>query len=172
MAGRFNILSRRGEMNEQAKKTALLMIPYGLQVLGARDGEKLTLATINWTTQCSFKPPLVAVGLKGDSGAHAMVKSRKTFSLSFLGTGQKDLAFAYFRHVEPQGGKMGGFAYETGPATGCPIVSDAPAWVECRVVGFHEYGDHSVVVGEVVEAGLRRDSDPLTLKEIGAKYGG
>jgi flavin reductase (DIM6/NTAB) family NADH-FMN oxidoreductase RutF len=101
-----------------------------------------------------------------------MVKNRKVFSLSFLGTGQKDMAFAYFKHVEPAGGKMGGHAYETGPVTGCPIVSDAPAWVECRVIGFHEYGDHSVVVGEVMEAGLKRESESLTLKEIGAKYGG
>lgn len=67
---------------------------------------------------------------------------------------------------------MGGFAYESGSTTGCPIVGDALAWVECRVIGFHEYGDHSVVVGEVVEAGLKRESEPLTLKEIGAKYGG
>ncbi len=159
-------------MNEQAKKTALLMIPYGLQVLGAKEGDKMTLATVNWTTQCSFKPPQVVVGVKGDASAHAMVKNSKVFTMSFLGTGQKGQAFAFFKHVEPEGGKMGGFAYETGPNTGCPIVSDAPAWVECKVIGFHEYGDHTVVVGEVIEAGLKQETEPLTLKEIGAKYGG
>lgn len=159
-------------MNEQAKKTALLMLPYGLQVLGARNGEAVTLATVNWTTQASFKPPLVVVGLKEGSGAHAMVKASRTFALSFLGTGQKAHAFAFFKHVEPQGATMGGFAFERGPHTGCPVVSDAPAWVECRVVGFHEHGDHSVVVGEVVEAGVKQETTALTLEEIGAKYGG
>jgi flavin reductase (DIM6/NTAB) family NADH-FMN oxidoreductase RutF len=44
--------------------------------------------------------------------------------------------------------------------------------VECKVIGFHEYGDHTVVVGEVTEAGLKQEAEPLTLKEIGAKYGG
>jgi flavin reductase (DIM6/NTAB) family NADH-FMN oxidoreductase RutF len=159
-------------MDEQAKKTALLMIPYGLQVLGAKDGDKMTLATVNWTTQCSFKPPLVVVGLKGDASAHAMVKNSKAFSMSFLGTGQKGHAFAFFKHVEPEDGKMGGFDFETAPVTGCPILKDAPAWVECKVIGFHEYGDHTVVVGEVVEAGCKQEVEPLTLKEIGAKYGG
>jgi flavin reductase (DIM6/NTAB) family NADH-FMN oxidoreductase RutF len=101
-----------------------------------------------------------------------MVKNSKAFTLSFLGTGQKGQAFAFFKHVEPEGGKMGGFAYETGPNTGSPILSDAPAWVECKVIGFHEHGDHTVVVGEVIEAGLKQETDPLTLKEIGAKYGG
>ena len=159
-------------MNEEAKKQALLMIPYGLQVLGARDGDRLTLTTVNWTTQASFKPPLLAVGVKGGSSAHAMVRSSRVFSMSFLGAGQKQMAFAYFKHVEPQGDKMAGFVYEAAPGTGCPVLSDAPAWVECKVVGFHEYGDHTVVVGEVIEAALKRESEPLTLKEIGAKYGG
>lgn len=171
-------------MNEQAKKSALLMIPYGLQVLGAKDGDQMTLATVNWTTQASFKPPLVVVGVKGDSSAHGMVKNSKQFTMSFLGAGQKGQAFAFFKHVEPEGGKMGGFAYTTGPNTGCPIISDAPAWVECKVVGFYEHGDHTVVVGEVIEGGLRddvqktvaenpkADIEALTLKDIGAKYGG
>jgi flavin reductase (DIM6/NTAB) family NADH-FMN oxidoreductase RutF len=159
-------------MDEAAKKTALRMIPYGLQVLGAKEGDKITLATVNWTTQVSFKPPLVVVGVKGDSGAHGMVKNGKVFTISFLGTGQKDHAFAFFKHVEPEGGKLAGYAYETGANTGCPILSDAPAWVECKVVGFHEYGDHTVVVGEVVEAGLKQQSDALTLKELNLNYGG
>ncbi len=30
----------------------------------------------------------------------------------------------------------------------------------------------TVVVGEVIEAGLKNEAEPLTLKEIGAKYGG
>jgi hypothetical protein len=98
-------------MDEAARKTALRMIPYGLQVLGAKEGDKITLATVNWTTQVSFKPPLVVVGVKGDSGAHGMVKNGKVFTLSFLGTGQKDQAFAFFKHVEPEGGKLGVYAY-------------------------------------------------------------
>lgn len=157
-------------MDEQARKAALLMIPYGLQVLGTREGEKMIMATVHWITQCSFKPPLVVVGVRRTSTAHALVKNSRVFSLSFLGTGQKDIAFTYFKHAEPEGGKMGSFAYETTPVTGCPIVSDAPAWVECKVIGFHEYGDHSVVVGEIVEAGRKRESEPLTLKEVGATY--
>ena len=58
-------------MNEDAKKTALRMIPYGMFVLTSqsRDGKDVSAATVNWLTQPSFSPPLVAVGVKGDSGA-------------------------------------------------------------------------------------------------------
>ena len=46
-------------MDEQAKKTSLRMIPYGLYVLTAeaKDGS-VAAATVNWVTQASFQPPL------------------------------------------------------------------------------------------------------------------
>ena len=79
-------------MDEKAKKQALLMIPYGLFVLGAAHGGKATAATVNWVTQASFNPPLVVVGIKKDSGSHAMVKDSKKFTLSMLAAGQKAIA--------------------------------------------------------------------------------
>ena len=93
-------------MDEKAKKQALLMIPYGLFVLGAAHGGKATAATVNWVTQASFNPPLVVVGIKKDSGSHAMVKDSKKFALSMLAAGQKPIAGAFFRHVEPKDGKL------------------------------------------------------------------
>lgn len=158
-------------MDENAKKRALLMIPYGLFVLGAKHGGTETVSTINWVTQSSFNPPLVTVGIKKDSSTHSMVKDSGKFSLSVLGTGQKAIAAAFFRHVEPQEGKFGNYAYESGE-TGLPIISDAPAAVECEVVGFYELGDHSVVVGKVVAARFKQETDVLTLKETGWNYGG
>src|ERR1700690_1770322 len=92
----------RKPMDENAKKKALLMIPYGLFVLGARHGDKQTVATVNWLTQASFKPPLVVVGIKGDSTAHALVKESGIFTLSMLGAGQKSIGTAFFKHVEPK----------------------------------------------------------------------
>lgn len=158
-------------MDENAKKTALLMIPYGLYVLGTKAGDQVTAATVNWVTQASFKPPLVVIGVKSDSTAFNLIKQGRVFALSFLGTGQGNLAFAFFRHVEAKDNKFGDIPFETAE-TGCPIISDAPAWVEGRVVEIVEYGDHAVVVGEVTNAGLKREEKALTLAEMGLKYGG
>ena len=162
---------REKTMDENAKKKALLMIPYGLFVLGARNGDKQTVATVNWLTQASFKPPLVVVGIKADSTAHALVKESGVFTLSMLAAGQKSIGTAFFKHVEPKDGKFGNYAFEAGK-NGAPIISEAPAVVECKVVGFHELGDHSVVIGEVTEGHLKREAEPLTLKECGFNYGG
>ncbi len=158
-------------MDDQAKKTALRMIPYGLQVLGVSDGTQLDVASINWTTQVSFQPPLVVIGVKKDSKPFGILKAGGKFALSFLESGQRDLAFAFFKSVEPADGKFGSYAYETAQ-TGCPIISDAASWIEAEVVSIDETGDHAAVIGRVVNAGVKREAKPLTLAEMGVNYGG
>lgn len=158
-------------MDEAAKKTALRMIPYGLFVIGAGKGDKATASTVNWVTQASFQPPLVAVGVKADSGTLDLIKEHRVFSVNVLGTGQKDMAFAFFKHVAPEGKKLGGYDFET-KTTGTPVFKDTPAWWECELVSIVDEGDHSIVIGKVVEAGVNREMDALTLKEVGVNYGG
>jgi len=159
------------EQAEAAKKSTLLMIPYGLYVLGVKDGETLNAGTVNWVTQTSFKPPLIAMGVKKDSHLYGQLKSAGTFALSFLESGQKDLAFAYFRPAHVEGDMISGHRFET-HETGAPIIASAPAWVEGRVVGEIDTGDHSCVVAEVTNAGSKRESKLLTLEECNVKYGG
>lgn len=159
------------EQAEAAKKTTLLMIPYGLYILGTKDGDEINAGTVNWVTQTSFKPPLVAMGVKKDSRLYSMVKSSGVFSLSFLESGQKDLAFAFFRPATVEGNQISGKTYETFE-TGAPVIADAPAWVEGRILGEIDSGDHSCMVGEVTNSGVKRESKVLTLEECGVKYGG
>jgi flavin reductase (DIM6/NTAB) family NADH-FMN oxidoreductase RutF len=159
------------ERAEAAKKTALLMIPYGLYVLSTKAGDEVNAGTINWVTQCSFKPPLVAMGVKQDSRLYAMLKDSGVFALSFLASGQRDVAFAFFRPAKVEGNTISGQPFET-HETGAPIISSAAAWVEGRVVGELAVGDHSCVVGEVTNAGVIREAPILTLEECGVKYGG
>jgi flavin reductase (DIM6/NTAB) family NADH-FMN oxidoreductase RutF len=167
-------------MDAEAKKTALRMIPYGLYVLTAegKDG-KVAASTVNWVTQTAFQPPLLVVGVKADSGAHAIIKESKIFALNILGKDQKGQAFTFFKPLEREGNTIGGEPFRKG-SLGAPILEKAPAYVECSLVNTVEMGDHSIFVGEVVEAGLakapegRADDATLWLKDLGANifYGG
>ena len=70
-------------MDANTKKTTLRMIPYGLYVLTAAHADgRVAAATINWVTQASFEPPLIAIGVKADSGAHSLIKDTKAFALN------------------------------------------------------------------------------------------
>jgi flavin reductase (DIM6/NTAB) family NADH-FMN oxidoreductase RutF len=167
-------------MDANQKKTALRMIPYGLYVLTAqgKDGSR-TAATVNWVTQASFEPPLVVVGVKADSHAKAVIGSSGSFALNFLGKGQQGIAYNFFKSVESDDKQIGGHPYRPG-TTGSPILEATPAFVECRVLETIERGDHAIVVGEVVEAGVakepegRPDDAVLWMKDLGERvfYGG
>ncbi|HEY6365200.1 MAG TPA: flavin reductase family protein [Candidatus Binatia bacterium] len=167
-------------MDAEAKKTALRMIPYGLYILTAegKDG-KVAAATVNWVTQTAFQPPLVVVGVKADSGAHSIIKDSRAFALNILGKDQKGQAFTFFKSLEREGNSIGGEPFHKG-SLGAPILENAPAFVECKLVDTMEKGDHSIFVGEVQDAGVkaqpggRPDDATLTLKDLGDKvfYGG
>ena len=167
-------------MNADAKKIVLRMIPYGIYVLTADDGQgNIAAATVNWVTQSAFGPPLVVVAVKADSGTYKTVKTAQTFALNMLGKEHKSLAFTFFRPVDVTDGKLSGQAYRKG-ATGAPILVDAPGAVECRVTSVIEQGDHHIIVGEVLEAHLNRppagrpDAAILEMKDLGDNvfYGG
>jgi len=167
-------------MDEAAKKTALRMIPYGLYVLTSSNSEgAVAAATVNWVTQTAFKPPLVVVGVKADSGAHGIIKQSGHFALNVLGKSQSGLAFAFFKPAERDGNTVNGEPFHTG-VTGSPLLGSAAAHIECRLTQTIENGDHSVFIGEVVGAAVkdapagRPDDVTLTLKDLGEKvfYGG
>lgn len=167
-------------MDEAAKKTTLRMIPYGIYVLTADGGDgNIAAATVNWVTQTSFSPPLVAVAIKADSGAYAVVKKTGAFALNMLGKGQQGPAFTFFKPAKVDGATISGEPFHLGN-NGAPILDNAPASVECKVVEIVEQGDHHIVVAEVTDANVakepegRADEAILEMKELGEKvfYGG
>jgi flavin reductase (DIM6/NTAB) family NADH-FMN oxidoreductase RutF len=159
-------------MDEAAKKTALRMIPYGLFVLTAKNGDDVASATVNWVTQSSFKPPLVAVGIKADTHPYETVKAAGNFAINVLDASQKDVAQAFFMTVNPEGNQLGPVTFREG-ATGAPILNETPAYWECRLVEIVEQGDHHLFIGEVVEAGVKEGAQPtLLMRDTGWNYGG
>ena len=158
-------------MDLEAKRQALRSIVHGVYVIGVRDGEKLNAFTATWVTQVSFEPPLVAAAIRKDSVSFGMIEKSRVFVLNFLASGQKSLAQHFLKPAHLGGDKLEGISHRAG-VTGAPILADAAAYVECRVKWIHADGDHAIVVGEVVEAGVQREAEPLTLKETGWHYGG
>ncbi|MCL4324267.1 MAG: flavin reductase family protein [Candidatus Thermoplasmatota archaeon] len=158
-------------MDEALKKQALRMINYGLYVMTSTDGKDVAAGTVNWVSQCSFKPPLVMVGVKGDSHLHALVEKSRRFAVNILADGQKDLANDFFKPTQTSEGTLNGRPYVAG-STGCPLLTDTPASFECRVAEIVHQGDHSVIVGEVVDAHVRKTAEPLHMRTTGWFYGG
>ena len=159
-------------LDELAKKTLLRKIPHGLYICGVRNGEELNGFTASWVMQASFQPPLLVNCVKNDSGSHTMVKQSGVFALSFLEAGQKDMAQNFFKPQRRVGNKFEDIEFYEAPETGGPVIKDTLGYVECRVVGSVEHGDHTVFVGEVVGAAVHCEGEQLLLESTGWNYGG
>ena len=62
--------------------------PFELYVMMAEDKDvRISAGTVNWVTPASFKPTLVAVGLKADSQLHEITKTAGYFALNVSGKG-------------------------------------------------------------------------------------
>src|SRR5437763_15679051 len=114
-------------MDEQAKKTALRRIPYGLFLLTAKNGEDVASATVNWVTQTSFKPPLVVVGIKQGTHPYEVVKAAGAFAVHAFGADQKDVAQTFFGTVSPAGSKLGPLAFRAG-SPAAPVITELPPY--------------------------------------------
>jgi flavin reductase (DIM6/NTAB) family NADH-FMN oxidoreductase RutF len=158
-------------MDLQAKKVALRKIPHGVYIVGVKRDAQVNAFTGTWLTQVSFTPPLVAIGVRKDSHSFEMMTHGKVFSVNLLGKDQKSVAEHFVKASEP-GEKLKGVRYRAG-MTGAPILEDAIAYVECEVREIaNQLGDHAIVIGEVVEAGVHKDEPALTLLDTGWHYGG
>ena len=160
-------------MDPQAKKVALRAINYGLYVLTAIDGDQVGAAGVNWLTQASFEPPLIAAAVKADNDSHAIIDKTGAFAVNVLGEDQLEIGKAFFRTTKVEGDTLNGYRFEPGPETGAPLLVDLPYWFEARVTDAIRRGDHTVFVAEVVNAGVRGDTaTPLLLRSTGMNYGG
>ncbi len=157
---------------EQTRSEILKTIPYGFYITGVvgADGEANGFTTC-WVSQVSFEPQQVVVAVRRDQHTHELMEQGGVFSLNSLDTGQEELARRFTEPLEPGDGTVGGSAYTTGE-TGAPLFEEAFAHLECRVVGKMEAGDHTVYLGEVAAANLRRPADILTDLDTPMEYGG
>ncbi|MBI4772385.1 MAG: flavin reductase family protein [Chloroflexi bacterium] len=159
-------------MDEQTKKTALRMFTYGMYAVTAKHAGEVAAMTANFLTQSSFTPPMVAVAVEVDSKTHRVIEASGAFAVNVFESGQRELAGQLGRKSRKSPDKFDGVAWTPGPATGAPILEAALGWVECRVTGKVESGDHTIYVAEVVEAGVHREGAPLSMAEAGFRHSG
>ena len=159
-------------MDATAKKTVLRQFSYGLYVVTvAADGEEHGM-TANWVTQAAFEPPMVVAAVENTSKTIGMLRDSHHFAINVLRQDQRELAGKLGRSSAQVPQKLKGL--KTKPASGAntPVLSDCLGWLECRLVTTLPAGDHTLVLGEVIDAGAEREAEPLTLKESGFKYSG
>jgi flavin reductase (DIM6/NTAB) family NADH-FMN oxidoreductase RutF len=156
-------------MDKKASERALHFIPYGLYVLGSVKGQTVAAIVVNWVTQVSFNPALVAIAIEEESRMRAYIEGSQHFAINILPSDGIETARSFIRPVETIGNKINGRDFILS-RNGLPFLKDAIASIECRVVSSYKTGDHIMFIGEVTDAVTHSERDVLTLKKTGWNY--
>lgn len=124
------------------------------------DGRRHDAVTVNSLTSVSLDPPLVSLCLRRDSGFLTDLLETKKWAVSILDGGADDLARFFAKDRASRAAAVAALSASPGRHTGA-LVLDAPSWLECVLWGSFDIGDHTMVVGEVVAAGVQRRRPPL-----------
>ena len=139
----------------------------GVTVVTVHDGTHPRGMTANAVTSVSLDPVLLLVCVAKSARSHESLAVARSFAVNVLGADQRELSDYFARSSADEERPMGGWPHRPG-GTGAPILEGALAWFECRVWNWLPGGDHSIVVGEVVDLALERPAGEPLLFHAGA----
>lgn len=146
---------------------AFSQMTYGIYVLTAAHGERINGMIASWVSQASYDPPLVTAAVHPNRYSHQLIEKSGAFALHAIGRDRRDFldrfkgpdAAAKFDSIQWRPGK-----------TGSPILDNCVAWLECRVADRLSPGNHTLFVGEVVDAGAKEGMDALSTADYDGVY--
>jgi len=121
---------------------------------------------VAWHTCISRRPPLYGISLPSTRFTYRLIIDSQEFGVNFLPFEKAELIAAVGGSGGQQVDKFQKFniAREKPSKTSVPILKAAYAAYECRLIDDREYGDHNLLVGEIVAVHLLKEA--FTEEEI------
>jgi flavin reductase (DIM6/NTAB) family NADH-FMN oxidoreductase RutF len=139
-------------------RDALRHFPAGVTIVTLRAGDQVHGLTVSAFASVSPEPPLVAVIVDHRHTASPLLAQAGTsFAVNVLGEDQAELSnrFAWLKDED----RFAAGRWSTAE-TGAPVLEDALAWLDCRIVSHQPAGTHSVYIGEVLASAVPRPDQP------------
>ncbi len=128
--------------------------------------------TVAWHVSISFNPPLYGVAISSKKFTYQLITDSREFGVNFLPLARAELLASIGGSSGHEIDKFSKFniAKDKPVKTAVPILKDAYAAYECRLVDERSYGDHQLLVGEIVAVHILEESfaadGPLNLKSV------
>jgi flavin reductase (DIM6/NTAB) family NADH-FMN oxidoreductase RutF len=132
----------------------------GVTIVTSFRGDQVNGLTVAWASQVSYNPPMVMVSVGPGRFTHDMIKESGCFAVNILGESKMELAKHFGFKSGRKTDKFEGIEFER-KTTGSPIMKDAIAYLDCKVVSSHTAGDHTIFVGSIEDCEIRSDKEPL-----------
>lgn len=104
--------------------------------------------TANAFSSVSLVPPLLLICVDKKAESYPCFEESKIFTVNILSSEQESISRKF---AVSGGNKFEGISYRVG-ANGAPILDGAVAYLECKLAGTMDAGDHTVYLGEIEQA--------------------
>jgi flavin reductase (DIM6/NTAB) family NADH-FMN oxidoreductase RutF len=151
-------------------RAALGRFASGITIMSTLQDGVAHAMTASAFTSVSLDPPLVLVCVDKGVRMHDAVQDCGYWAISVLAGDQRSIADRFARSGRDLYSQFDGIGTAAGPKTGCPLITGALSWLECRTWATHDGGDHTIVVGEVLSLGLGEPADPSALIYYSSHY--
>ena len=142
-------------------KDALSSWATGVTVVAAEQDDLLYGITVTSFTSVSLDPPLVLACLKSDGLLPPMVQQAGGFTVSLLARDQEEQASHFARSGREPELRLHDGIPGMWTRAGRPVVHGSIAWLCCDLHDTVVSGDHTIFVGEVIEAVSDPTMEPL-----------
>ena len=139
----------------------------GIYILTVSHKEEINGMIISWVSCISYQPPLVMVAIHPNRYSHHLVEESGCFALHVLAQGQTDL-LENFRQSDPET-KFKSISWYEGK-TGCPVLSNCVAYMECEVKESITPGNHTLFFGEIKQAQVFSNQTPMSTLDYSGIY--
>ena len=134
--------------------------PAVATIVTAQANGKENAMAVAWHTSISFRPPLYGISISPKRFTYQLIVDSKEFGVNFLPFEQAEL-------VASTGGSSGheidkfhqfDIVRDKPVKTAVPILKTAYAAYECKLVDDKGYGDHRLLVGEIVAVHILKEA--------------
>jgi len=146
---------------------ALGRMTYGIYVLTSSYKDEINGMIASWVSQVSYDPLLIMVAVHPNRYSHSLVAKSGCFALHVLAADQSQL-LSRFKGPDPKA-KFSSIQWQRG-RTGCPVLKECSAYFECRVAAEYTPGNHTLFIGQVLEARMLTDGKALTSLDYDGVY--
>jgi flavin reductase (DIM6/NTAB) family NADH-FMN oxidoreductase RutF len=117
--------------------------------------------TVSSLASVSLDPVLLLFSCERDASLHEPVLASGRWAVSVLSAEQEDVARWFATRGVRGIDQFQGQSARPGAVTGAPLLEGALAWFECRTWASYDGGDHTILVGEVVNLDCAPDAAAL-----------
>lgn len=133
------------------------------------DGGRAHGMTVNALASVSLDPLLVLFCCEKDASLYAPLMRSGTWAVSMLSAEQDAVSRWFATRERRETDQFAALAMRAGRRTGAPILDGVLGWLECQTWATYDGGDHTIVVGEVLDAGIG-DDDAVPLLYFKSEY--